>query len=74
MKMEIKQIKYGDCEYPEILKSIKNPPKQLNVLGNVGLLNKPGIAIIGSRNCTEVGRKIAENFAQKLSSVRSMYK
>lgn len=60
---------YEDDEYPKILKNTKNPPKQLHVLGNMDLLNEPGIAIIGSRNCTEVGRKIARNFAQKLSSV-----
>lgn len=67
--MEIKQITYEDDEYPKILKNINNPPKQLYVLGNLDLLNEPGIAIIGSRNCTDVGRKIARNFAQKLSSV-----
>lgn len=72
--MEIKQISYEDSQYPKLLKNIKNPPKQLNVLGNIELLNKPGIAIIGSRNCTDVGKKIAINFAQKLSSVRSVYK
>lgn len=67
--MEIKQINYEDDEYPKLLKNIKNPPKQLNVLGNVELLNKPGIAIIGSRNCTDIGKQIARNFASKLSSV-----
>ena len=41
--MEIKQIKYEDNEYPELLKNIKNPPKQLYILGNAELLNKPGI-------------------------------
>lgn len=72
--MKIKQIKYEDEEYPKLLKNIKNPPKQLYVLGNEELLNKPGIAIIGSRNCTEIGKKIARNFASKLSSVRNLYK
>lgn len=67
--MKIRKIMYEDDEYPKILKNTKNPPKQLHVLGNMDLLNEPGIAIIGSRNCTEVGRKIARNFAQKLSSV-----
>ncbi len=72
--MKIKQIKFEDNKYPKLLKNVKNPPKQLNVLGNVDLLNEHGIAIIGSRNCTDVGRKIARNFAQRLSNVRSMYK
>lgn len=72
--MEIKQINYENDEYPKLLKNIKKPPKQLYVLGNTNLLNKPGIAIIGSRNCTQVGEKIAKNFAIKLSSVRNMHK
>lgn len=72
--MKIKQIKYNDELYPKTLKNIKNPPKQLYVIGNVELLNKPGIAIIGSRNCTEIGKKIAKNFAKKLSSVRNLHK
>lgn len=72
--MKIKQINYEDSEYPKLLRNINNPPKKLNVLGNVELLNKQGIAIIGSRNCTDIGKKIAGNFAQKLSSVRSMHK
>ena len=59
--MKIKKIKYEDKEYPELLR-------------NIEILNKPGIAIIGSRNCTEDGKKIARNFASKLSSVRCMYK
>lgn len=67
--MKIRKFMYEDYEYPKILKNIKNPPKQLNVLGNADLLNEPGIAIIGSRNCTDVGRKISRNFAQRLSSV-----
>ena len=67
--MKIQQIKYEDKKYPELLKNIKRPPKQLYVLGNAEILNMPGIAIIGSRNCTEDGEKIAKDFASKLSSV-----
>lgn len=66
--MKIRKIMYEDREYPKILKNIKKPPKQLYVLGNVDLLNEPGIAIIGSRNCTETGKRIARNFASKLSN------
>lgn len=66
--MKIEKIKYNDERYPKLLKKIKEPPKQLYVLGNTKILNKPGIAIIGSRKCTEAGKKIAKNFASKLSS------
>lgn len=62
MKITIK-----DKEYPESLKNIPKPPKQLYVLGNEKLLKEKSVAIIGSRVCTEEGKKIAENFAKELS-------
>ena len=72
--MKIQKITIEDKEYPNRLREINKPPKQLYVEGNIELLNKPGIAIIGSRKCTEDGKRIAKNFSSKLSSVRNMYK
>lgn len=62
-----KRISIKDNDYPEILKNIPNPPKQLYVLGNEKILNEKSIAIIGSRVCTDEGAKIAEKFAKELS-------
>lgn len=61
------KISIDDKEYPEQLKKIKNPPKQLYVKGNIELLHTKGIAIIGSRGCTEYGKKMARKFAKELS-------
>lgn len=63
----IKIIKIGDINYPEHLLKIKNPPKQLYVLGDETLLNKQSIAIIGSRDCTEYGYEQAQRFAKELA-------
>ncbi len=50
------------------LLNIKDKPKELYVLGNYELLNKQNIvAIIGSRDCTEYGRKNATYFAEELA-------
>ncbi len=66
--MEYKKITPNDDIYPKRLLQIKNYPKQLYILGNYDLLNKPKtISIIGSRNCTEYGRKYATYFAKELS-------
>lgn len=62
-----KKICFDDEKYPEKLKNIKNPPKQLYVLGDEKILNEPCIAIIGSRICTPEGEKLAEKFAKELS-------
>jgi DNA processing protein len=63
----VKKITINDENYPEILKNIPNPPKQLYILGNENLLKEKNVAIIGSRVCTPEGAKIAEEFARELS-------
>lgn len=61
------KITIEDKEYPDKLRKIKRPPKQLYLEGNIELLNKHTIAIIGSRSCTQKGKKLAEKFATELS-------
>lgn len=64
---DISIIKQSDNDYPEKLKKIKNPPKELWICGNKEILKKPIIAIVGSRKCSEYGRKYAREFARVLS-------
>lgn len=61
------KINIESLEYPENLRKIKNPPKQLYFKGNIKLLKTAGIAIIGSRKCTEYGEKNAKHFSKELS-------
>lgn len=61
------KISKDDKLYPSILKHIKNPPRYLYCNGNINLLESPGIAIIGSRVCTNYGKRIATEFSKKLS-------
>lgn len=61
------KITIEDEKYPDKLRRIKNPPKQLYLKGNIELLSKNIISIIGSRNCTENGKKLSEKFASELS-------
>ena len=66
-KINIKKIEINDEKYPDCLRNIKLPPQQLYVLGNENLLTEKCISIVGSRNCTEKGEKVAREFAEKLS-------
>lgn len=59
-------ILQDDINYPKFLKEIKKPPIKLYVKGNIELLNKPSIAIVGSRNYTEYGKKMAKKFSKDL--------
>lgn len=66
-KIEVQKIKYEDEKYPDTLRNIAYPPKQLYVVGDVTLLKEKCMSIIGSRVCTPKGAEIAEGFAKKLS-------
>ena len=63
----IQKITQKDDIYPDSLRKIKNPPKQLYLEGDINLLNANIISIIGSRSCTENGIKLATKFAKELS-------
>lgn len=64
----MKKIYLEDKEFPEILKQIKNPPRKIYYEGNIKILKSAGIAIIGSRNCTEYGKRMTKKFAKELSN------
>lgn len=53
--------------YPDTLRDIQEPPKKLYVLGDVSLLSKKAIAIVGARKCTEYGRKQGTKFSYNLA-------
>lgn len=65
--IEIKTITINSKEYPYLLKHIPNKPNKLYVLGNLENLNKKGVTIVGSRQCTKYGRNIGNKLAYMLS-------
>ena len=64
--LETKIINENNNGFPELLRRIKNSPQILYVKGNISLLNKPSIAIVGSRNYSEYGKKMAKKFTKEL--------
>lgn len=62
----IKKIKIEDKEYPDRLKKIKDPPKELYIKGNEELLKQAGIAVIGSRTTSNYGKKMCKIFVNNL--------
>ena len=59
-------IEYDDKLFPKRLKVIKNCPKRLFVNGDTSILSRPGIAVIGSRDCSNYGEKWCEKFVKEL--------
>jgi len=61
-------IAWDDAAYPRALLTITDPPPTLFFHGRSELLNRPALAIVGSRNATAQGRETAEAFAGALST------
>ena len=60
-------VTLADPEYPQALLEIPDPPTLLYVRGRLDLLNRPSLAIVGSRNPTPQGLHNAERFAAALA-------
>lgn len=60
-------ISYWDEEYPACLREIANPPVVLYGSGDVAILKRPAVAVIGARKCSAYGRKVAHEFAANLA-------
>ena len=67
MKYKVIKINRDSKWYPEKLKNIEDSPKELYCLGNLELLNKKSMAVIGSRNYSEYGKQVAFEFAYSLA-------
>ncbi len=61
-------ITLADPRYPPLLAGIADPPPLLFAVGDADLLNSPQLAVVGSRNPTEGGRRTAREFAAFLAS------
>lgn len=60
-------ITFVDARYPALLKQTKQPPLLLFVKGDPQVLAQQQLAMVGSRQPTPTGRKVAHNFAAELS-------
>ena len=68
MKYKVIKIDMNSKYYPERLRNIDSPPKELYCLGNLELLNYgKNIAIIGSRDCSYYGERATKDFSFNLA-------
>lgn len=66
--MEIKKVYINEDNYPALLKEIADPPNPLYYIGNLGLLDKECVAIVGSRRTTQYGRWTARTLGKKVAA------
>ena len=68
-KQNIQIITFEDALYPDMLKQINDAPPVLYVKGNAELLKHPVcLAVVGARNASVAGRKIASRMAYDLTN------
>jgi DNA processing protein len=63
-------VSFGCPEYPERLKEIYDPPPVLWVRGDVHLLSRPAIAVVGTRHPSPYGSGMAEILSRDLAARR----
>ena len=56
-----------DKEYPKILKTIYDYPISIYVKGNESILNTPAIGIVGCRESSSYGERVAQYFGYHLA-------
>lgn len=59
---------YGDKSYPKALHCMVDRPLALYAKGDLSLLSKPLLAMVGSRNCSEYGSLTARRYAYALAA------
>ena len=59
-------VTYWSAEYPDVLRSIFDPPAFLWVRGSLGSLENPSLAIVGTRKPSLYGKRVTSFFAKEL--------
>ena len=68
-KLNAQVITLEDDEYPDLLREIHDPPIALYVRGNLPkALERPALAVVGSRRCSTYGVNVAESLSRDLAS------
>ena len=59
---------FGEASYPTPLANIDDAPPVLAVLGDPSLLQRPAVAVVGARNASTNGRRMAADLASRLGA------
>ncbi|MEO1066671.1 MAG: DNA-processing protein DprA [Pseudomonadota bacterium] len=62
--LTIRHITYGEAQYPELLMHISDSPPIVLVQGSLDLNARPMLALVGSRNASVSGQKMASLLAR----------
>ena len=63
----IERLDFASVEYPEKLRNIPSPPKQLYFAGDISLLHKKSVGIVGARKFTIYGKNVSLMIGRRLA-------
>lgn len=66
-RLGIRFLALPDPDYPALMRAVDGAPPVLSVKGRVALLARPAVALVGARNASGLGRKMAGLLASGLS-------
>lgn len=64
----IRFIVLGEPDYPRVLATLDPPPPVVSVRGNVHLLARDGVAVVGARNASAGGQRMARDLATGIAA------
>jgi DNA processing protein len=67
-RLAVRFVALGEEAYPRTLRAIDDAPPLIAVRGDLGVLARPMVAIVGSRNASAVGGGFAERLARGLGA------
>lgn len=68
-RLGVRVFTYADAEYPSQLKEITDPPVLLYVKGRLPDNSAPSVAVVGTRQPTHYGLRLAETIAKGLAAM-----
>ena len=68
-RLKVNIVGMGEAQYPRYLKAIEYPPPLLSVKGQLVINRHPPIALVGARNSSLSGLKLASMFAGELGAI-----
>lgn len=64
----IQTLVVGDDFYPEKLALTPDPPMVIYALGNLELMAKPALSVVGARKHTDYGQRVCKKFVSQLAA------
>ena len=65
--LDVHLLAFSDPRYPELLRTIHDPPALLYLRGNLDCLDKASVALVGARAATSYGKRVSFTLAGQLA-------